>query len=63
MSYRLSLLSLSDSIAHSKAIMLKGRAITTFCPGESIVCRQHNCPQLCFLTSSFMVSFVAAVVS
>lgn len=63
MSYRLSLLSLSDSTAHSKAIMLKDGAITTFCPGESIVCRLRNCPQLCFLTASFMVSFLAIVAS
>lgn len=58
MSHWLSLLSLSDSAAHSEAIMLKGRAVM-FDPGESIVCRQCNCPQLCFLTSSFMVSFLA----
>lgn len=47
MSYQLSLLSLSGSTAHSKAIILKDRAITTFCPGESVACRRRNCPQLC----------------
>lgn len=58
MSHWLPLLSLSDSIAHREAIMLKGRAVM-FYPGESIVCRQCNCPQLCFLSSSFMVPFLA----
>lgn len=47
MSHWLSLLSLSDSAAHSEAIMLKGRAVM-FYPEESIVCRQCDCPQLCF---------------
>lgn len=46
MSYWRSLLSLSDCTAHSKAIMLKDKAITTSYTGESIVCRLCNCAQL-----------------